>query len=284
MASSSSRKRRNRPDMLACGLDIGSTTIEIVLLEGRSVVGKCMALSGASPAEHAKRALEGLLEEVRLERSAIARIITTGFGRNYFAQADRAISEITCHAAGVVSEIPEARTIIEIGGQDSKMMRLDQRGLVQDFVMNDRCAAGTGKFIETVARTLSIPVEMTGEAGLRADKPHEISSMCAVFAETEIVGLLHQGASLESVLRGVFNAVARRILGMSGRIGLQNDVVFTGGVAKNVGVRKALAEITGHAIRVPSEPQFTGALGAAILADRFSQNPEALLVRHPCGG
>ncbi len=252
--------------MLCCGVDIGSTTIEIVLHDGRDIVGKCVTLSGAFPAEHTKKAFTGLLADLRLDRSDVRRIVATGFGRNYFDQADRALSEITCHATGVASQIAGARTIIEIGGQDSKMMRLDDDGRVRDFVMNDRCAAGTGKFIETVARTLNIPVEETGEIGLRASKPCEISSMCAVFAETEIVGLLHQGASPESVLRGVFNAVARRILGMAGRIGLRDEIVFSGGVAKNRGVCRALQEITGHTIRVPAEPQFTGALGAALLA------------------
>jgi len=252
--------------MFACGLDIGSTTIEAVLIEDGTVLGKRMALSGATPADNARGAFYALLADTHLPRSAVDRIITTGFGRNYFAEDCRAVSEITCHAAGVIREIPSARTIIEIGGQDSKMMRLDELGIVEDFVMNDRCAAGTGRFIETVARTLSIPVEMTGERSLHAGKPQEISSMCAVFAETEIVGLLHQGASPDSLLRGVFNAVARRILGMAGRIGLQDTVVFTGGVARNAGVCKALAEITGLEIRVPSEPEYTGALGAALLA------------------
>ena len=254
--------------MLNCGIDIGSTTIEIVLHDGRSVLGKGMALSGAFPAEHARKAFTGLLADLKLQRSDVGRIVATGFGRNYFDQADRVISEITCHAAGVIAQIPNARTVIEIGGQDSKMMQMDDEARVRDFVMNDRCAAGTGKFIETVARTLNIPVEETGEISLLAPKGCEISSMCAVFAETEIVGLLHQGASPESVLRGVFNAVARRILGMAGRIGMRDEIVFTGGVARNKGVLKALQEITGHEIRVPSEPQFTGALGAAILAQR----------------
>ena len=254
--------------MLSCGIDIGSTTIEVVLLDGAEIIGKRMTASGAFPAEQAKKALDGLLADLRIDRAAIGRIVATGFGRNYFEHSDKAVSEITCHAAGVFSLIPKARTIIEIGGQDSKMMQLDESGRVRDFVMNDRCAAGTGKFIETVARTLVIPVEATGEIGLRAEKACEISSMCAVFAETEIVGLLHQGASPESVLRGVFNAVSRRILGMSGRIGLKDEVVFTGGVARNAGVHKALEEITGRTIRVPAEPQFTGALGAAIIASR----------------
>jgi predicted CoA-substrate-specific enzyme activase len=254
--------------MITCGIDIGSTTIEIVLHDGMDAVGKCMAVSGAFPAENAKKAFAGLLSDLKLVRSDVGGIVATGFGRNYFDQADRVMSEITCHAAGVIAQIPKAHTVIEIGGQDSKMIQLDDEAKVRDFVMNDRCAAGTGKFIETVARTLNMPVEETGEVGLRALKACEISSMCAVFAETEIVGLLHQGASPASVLRGVFNAVARRILGMAGRIGMRDEIVFTGGVAKNIGVQKALQEITGHEIRVPAEPQFTGALGAALLAAR----------------
>lgn len=254
--------------MLSCGIDIGSTTIEAVLLDRGKVLGKVMTASGAFPAEHARKALDGLLSDLHIDRSAIGRIVATGFGRNYFEHSDRAVSEIACHAAGVFSLMPDACTIIEIGGQDSKMMQLDENGRVRDFVMNDRCAAGTGKFIETVARTLIMPVEETGRIGLRAEKACEISSMCAVFAETEIVGLLHQGVSPESVLRGVFNAVSRRILGMSGRIGLKETIVFTGGVARNAGVHKALEEITGRTIRVPAEPQFTGALGAAIIASR----------------
>lgn len=264
--------------MLACGIDIGSTTIEVVLLEGTSVAGKCKRASGAFPALHAKKALESLLDECGLERQSIGCIVSTGFGRNYFNHADRAMSEISCHAAGVFAGLPGTRTIIEIGGQDSKMMRLDERGRVLDFVMNDRCAAGTGKFIETIARTLSMPIDETGVAGLRAEKAQEISSMCAVFAETEIVGLLHQGASPESILRGVFYAVARRILGMSGRIGLQPDVVFTGGVAKNMGVQRALEEITRCSIKVPNDPEYTGAFGAAILASRYGLERDRVAV------
>ncbi|MCX6145050.1 MAG: acyl-CoA dehydratase activase [Ignavibacteriales bacterium] len=254
--------------MLVCGIDIGSTTIEVVLHNGERVVGSRIARSGAFPAEHAKNAFHELLSELNLRRSDIDRIVTTGFGRNYFSGADRVASEITCHAIGVIAEIPSARTVIEIGGQDSKMMQLDEMGRVREFVMNDRCAAGTGKFIETISRTLNLPVEETGPLGLAAEQACEISSMCAVFAESEIVGLLHQGKTPADVLRGVFNSVARRILGMAGRIGLRDEIVFTGGVARNAGVHKALEEITGHTIRVPSEPHFTGALGAAILAGR----------------
>jgi predicted CoA-substrate-specific enzyme activase len=266
--------------MITCGIDIGSSTIEVVLLGGASMLGRSKTASGAFPAAHAKKALDELLTQVGIGNGGIGRTVATGFGRNYFVQADRSLSEITCHAAGVFSLMPSARTIIEIGGQDSKMMQLDERGRVTDFVMNDRCAAGTGKFIETVARTLAMAVEDTGALGLRAEKACEISSMCAVFAETEIVGLLHQGASPASVLRGVFNAVSRRILGMSARIGLKDEIIFTGGVARNPGVHKALEEVIGRKILVPSDPEYTGALGAALIASR-GQAADHRITSHP---
>jgi (R)-2-hydroxyacyl-CoA dehydratese activating ATPase len=252
--------------VLVCGIDIGSTTIEVVLFDGSTILDMARAPSGAFPSDQAQATFGRIIAGRGIGRSEIAQIVTTGFGRNYFDGRSRSVSEISCHAAGVYWSMPRTRTIIEIGGQDSKMMRLDDNGKVRDFVMNDRCAAGTGKFIETVARTLSLPVEETGPIGMASDQACEISSMCAVFAETEIVGLLHQGIAPGCVLRGMFNAVSRRVIGMSGRLGLEDEIVFTGGVAHNIGVQRALEEITGRAIRVPHEPQFTGALGAAIIA------------------
>ena len=257
-----------RHDMLTCGIDIGSSTIEIVLHDGCRIVSSTIAESGAAPAENALLAFRALLSELQLSRSDIQCIAGTGFGRNYFSGADKIFSEITCHVTGVVSLLPEARTLIEIGGQDSKMIRLDDRGNVYDFMMNDRCAAGTGRFIENAARVLGVTKEETGPIGLTAEQACDITSMCAVFAETEIVGLLHKGASRASILRGIFNSIARRILGMAGRIGLRDAVVFTGGVALNVGVVKALEEIAQHRMLVAPHPQFTGALGAALLATR----------------
>lgn len=271
--------------MLSCGIDIGSTTIEVVLHDGERVLGMKKAVSGAFPAEYARKAYQGLLGELALGEADVDRIVTTGFGRNYFDGAHKVVSEISCHAAGVRAEIPGARTIIEIGGQDSKMIRLNERGLVTDFVMNDRCAAGTGRFIETVSRILNLSIEETGSLGLGIETASEISSMCAVFAESEIVGLLHQGRTPASLVRGVCNSVARRILGMSGRIGLEEAIVFTGGVAKNPGVLRSLEEITGRPIRTPREPEFTGALGAALLASRigFGNDKEKSIVTEEAG-
>jgi predicted CoA-substrate-specific enzyme activase len=212
--------------------------------------------------------LDAALEKAGVVRGEIRRVVATGFGRNYCERADEVVSEIRCHAAGVVSLFPGAHTVIEIGGQDSKMIRLNGNGRVEEFLMNDRCAAGTGRFIEAVARTLGVSVEETGAMAIAADDVCEINSMCAVFAETEIVGLLHRGVSPGAILRGVFLSIARRTRGMVGRPGLDGEVAFTGGVARNSGVVQAIREMMGREVLVPEEPEFTGARGAAILAGR----------------
>jgi predicted CoA-substrate-specific enzyme activase len=252
--------------MITCGVDIGSTSIEIVLLENGERCAAVKAACGVFPAVRALQTFRSLLASSGLDRSDIQCIIATGFGRNYFTEADKVISEITCHAAGVRSLFPAARSVIEIGGQDSKFISIGENGRIVDFAMNDRCAAGTGRFIETIARTLCIALEETGPMALEGTGTCEISAMCAVFAETEIVGLLHQGVSHGAVLRGVFNAVARRVLGMAARFTLRDQVVFTGGVACNPGVVQAFNKLSGLDIRVPAEPHYTGALGAALLA------------------
>lgn len=253
--------------MLTCGVDIGARTIDIVLFDGAQVLKSCVVDTGAFPKENAMKAFENILFKTGVEAAAIKRVVATGYGRNYFELANRAATEILCHARGVALLFPSARTIIDIGGQDSKMIEVGAGGKVLNFVMNDRCAAGTGKFIEMVAHTLNFPLEETGNAVQGVSEICEISSMCAVFAESEIIGLLHKGVAREVILRGVFRSVARRTMGMAGKVGLRDDIIFTGGVAKNRGVLQALQQETGKKnIIVPSEPQITGALGAAIIA------------------
>lgn len=254
--------------MITCGVDIGSRSIEVVLFDGSQIIDFIVKDTGAAPSENAQNAFESIIAKNDFVRKDIDRVLATGYGRNYFNQADRVASEIICHAAGVVHQFPEARTIIDIGGQDSKMIQVDEHGRVMNFVMNDRCAAGTGKFIEMVANTLSIPLSETGPHALETEETCDISSMCAVFAESEIIGLLHKGMSHKVILRGVFKSVAKRTLGMAGKTGLNTEVVFTGGVALNVGVHAALKIETGIDVKVSSTPQITGALGAAIMASR----------------
>jgi len=252
--------------MLTAGIDIGSRSIEVVLYNGAEVVEAVTTNTGAAPTENAKRAFAGALAAAAVKREDVAMVIATGYGRNYFPGADAVSSEILCHARGVAYVFPQARTVIDIGGQDSKMISLDPNGKVANFVMNDRCAAGTGKFIEMVGLMLDVPLDRMSELTNGSNETCEISSMCAVFAESEIIGLTQSGASVDVVLRGVFRSVARRTLAMTGKVGLQPEVVFTGGVARNAGVARAIERETGVKLLVPPDPQITGALGAALVA------------------
>lgn len=255
--------------MMYCGIDIGSRTIKAVLYDGAQMVESLILDTGAFPRDNAEKAFTTVIQSAGIGQSQVSQTIATGYGRNYFKGTTRVVSEILCHAAGVAYFFPNVRTVIDIGGQDSKMMQVGDNGKVLNFVMNDRCAAGTGKFIEMVARTLTIPLEETGPSALTTNDTCDISSMCAVFAESEIIGLLHKGISREVILRGVFKSVAKRVLGMAGKIGIADDFIFTGGVALNPGVVEALKMESGHTdIKVPANPQITGALGAAIIASR----------------
>ncbi|MDH4163832.1 MAG: acyl-CoA dehydratase activase [Nitrospirota bacterium] len=252
--------------MLTAGVDIGSRSIEVVLYDGGQIVEAITAISGAAPAENAKKAFFDAMLAAGARRSDVVKVIATGYGRNYFREADAVSSEILCHARGVAYVFPQARTVIDIGGQDSKMISVDGNGKVMNFVMNDRCAAGTGKFIEMVGLMLDVPLDNMGQLTENSSEAREISSMCAVFAESEIIGLTQSGTPVDVVLRGVFRSVAKRTLAMTGKVGLQKDVVFTGGVAKNAGVARAIEQETGVRLQIPSDPQVTGALGAALIA------------------
>lgn len=252
--------------MLTAGVDIGSRSIEIVLTDGAQVIESVTANTGAAPTENAKKAFAAALAAAGARRPDLAKVIATGYGRNYFPEADAVSSEILCHARGVAYLFPQARTVIDIGGQDSKMISMDGSGKVRNFVMNDRCAAGTGKFIEMVGLMLDVPLDRMGLLTEGSDDAVEISSMCAVFAESEIIGLTQSGTAVDVVLRGVFRSVAKRTLAMTGKVGLQKDVVFTGGVARNAGVARALEHETGVRLLLPPDPQVTGALGAALIA------------------
>ena len=246
------------------GIDAGSRATKLVAVDASgAVVCHAMADQSVRPADTARELLAEALGQARP-----ARCVATGCARNALAFAGRTVTEITCHAKGCAALHPDAAAVIEIGGQDSKFIRLKQ-GRVQDFVMNDRCAAGTGRFLEMVAVRLGIPLGDFGQA-LRAEAqaaPVAISSMCVVFAETEIIGLLAAGAPPAVILRGVQRAVAARVVAMMGeRKHPQGGIVFTGGVAQVHGMKEALEQTLGCGLLVPALPQHTGALGAALIA------------------
>jgi predicted CoA-substrate-specific enzyme activase len=200
-----------------------------------------------------------------VSREDVAAIVATGYGRNAVSIANTTITEITCQAVGVHHLVPKAMTVIDIGGQDSKLLRLDASGKVRDFAMNDRCAAGTGRFLEVVAQRLGVELESLGSMASRSRNPAAISSMCVVFAETEIIGLLASGTAGEDIVAGVQAAIAARIIGMAGR-NVNPPILFTGGVAMISGMDAALKAALGQPVAISPDPQMTGALGAAILA------------------
>jgi len=255
--------------MFFAGIDAGSRAIKVVLIdaESREVVAAGLTDQGVAQRDLARALFDDLLRRRGARREDVARIVATGYGRNLVDFADTTITEITCHAAGVRRLAPAAATIVEIGGQDSKFIQLNERGTVRDFAMNDRCAAGTGRFLEVVAARLGIALEALGDCARRSRSPAPISSMCVVFAETEIIGLLASGTPPEDIVAGVQASIATRAAAMAGHAN-GGPVIFTGGVARVPGMAEALAVALDRAVEVAPDPQMTGALGAALLAAR----------------
>jgi predicted CoA-substrate-specific enzyme activase len=255
--------------MIYAGMDIGSRTIKTALFDAKSqsIVACKLRDQGVDQQRLTRELFASALLESGFDGNSVARSVATGYGRNAIDFADTTITEITCHAAGVRHHHPDARTIVDIGGEDSKVIRLDDRGKVQDFAMNDRCAAGTGRFLEIVARRLEGDLVAVAEAAQDSRKPAAISSMCVVFAETEIVGLLASGASIPDIMAGVQKSIASRIVGMVGRHA-SGPFYFTGGVALVPGMVQALSNALGQDVMVSQNAQFTGALGAAIIASK----------------
>ena len=255
--------------MITAGIDAGSRSIKVVLFDsGASKVVACgIEDQGVDQPQRVTALLAQTLGHAGLDRDDVRAMVATGYGRHRVPFAATTITEITCHAQGVHHLAPAARSIIEIGGQDCKVIRLDAGGGVQDFTMNDRCAAGTGRFLEMVAARLGVDLAALGELSRQSQAPAAISNTCVVFAETEIVGLLAEGTAAADIAAGVQRAMAARIVSMAGRA-LEPPVYFTGGVALQSGMMRALAEAMASPIEVLEGPQYSGALGAALLAAR----------------
>lgn len=254
--------------MIYAGIDAGSRAIKVVLLdEDTNIIGYGIQDQGVKQTQLAADLLDNTLIQAGFRHKDIKFSVATGYGRDALNFVDSTITEITCHAKGVLHFYPEVQTIIDIGGQDSKLIRLDNGGSVRDFVMNDRCAAGTGRFLEIVSSQLEIDLKELGEYAKKADKPSVISSMCVVFAETEIIGLLALGESPENIVAGVQASIASRLMSMAGRK-VNTPIMLTGGVALIPGMKTALEKAFNLPVKISRDPQYTGALGAAILASR----------------
>lgn len=252
--------------MYFAGVDIGSTMTKVVLMDKSGNL--LSAIKGPTGPEHRQLANEVMrqaLEQASLQINDISYIVATGYGRLNVPFADRQITELSCHARGVSSLFPNVRTAIDIGGQDAKCMKI-ANGRLTNFVMNDKCAAGTGRFLEVTAATLGIRLEDMGGISLKATKKIQISNLCTIFAQQEVVALLSHGEKPENILAGLHDALASRVAALARRLGIEPDLVLTGGVAKNIGMVRAMKESLGCEILVPEEPLLTGALGAAILA------------------
>jgi len=267
--------------MCFVGIDVGSATTKAVIIgeDGREL-GHTIIASGGRLAAASDRALQETLLQTGITRDRIKALISTGYGRESVENRTRTVTEITCHARGASSLNSDARTVIDIGGQDSKVISLADDGSVHNFGMNDKCAAGTGRFLEVMARTLEVDIEKMGTVALEADRPAKISSTCTVFAESEVVSLLAQDEELPPIFLGICNAIAERVKSLAVRVGIRPEVVMTGGVAKNIGVVSSVEKSIGLPVSVPDEPQTVGALGAALIArDTYSKSVSNLSAR-----
>ncbi len=251
--------------MYTMGVDIGSASSKVVILKDRELFSYDVVQLGTGtlgPSE----VIENILNKTNLKLSDISYTVATGYGRFSFDKADKQISEISAHAKGIHSLIPSARTIIDIGGQDAKAIALNDKGSVKQFFMNDKCAAGTGRFLEVMARVLNVDLNEMQNLDKMSKNPATVSSTCTVFAESEVISQLSRGKTKEDIIKGVHNSVAHKISGLAYRTMLKGDIVMTGGVAKNKGVVRAISEELDKDIIVANNPQITGALGASIYA------------------
>lgn len=254
--------------MIVAGIDIGSTMTKVVILDGEKMLASVIGPTGP---EHRHLAHEVMTDALRLAGiafDALSYVVATGYGRINVPFADKQITEITCHARGVADLFPTARTIIDIGGQDAKAIKLE-KGMVGNFVMNDKCAAGTGRFLEVIASALDLTLADLGDLSVKASEKVKISNMCTIFAEQEVRAALADGTPVANILYGLHDAIAGRVLNLAGRIGVESDVVFTGGVAKNIGMVQAIESRLGYPVLIAPEPLLTGALGAALMGRKI---------------
>lgn len=258
--------------MLVAGVDVGAKNVSAVILHDSDILSCYILSSGEEAAIVSRQAVEEAVKKTGFDFADVQYVVATGCGRNSVPFANRKSTEVVCQARGAFWLFPSTRTVINLGAESSRAIRLSENGRVEAFVKNARCAAGSGLFLETMSRVLEVPLELMGELSLKAEGWEEVSSICAVFAESEVISHIHRGMPKDHILAGVHKAVAGRILEILGRVRIKSDVVVTGGVAKNMAIIKELERETELSMIVPPEPQMVGALGAALLArDKASQ-------------
>jgi len=249
--------------MVSIGIDIGSVCAKAVAYDER-IIGRLIIPTGWNPRQTAEELYERLVSENEIKKGEITSIVATGYGRVSVPFASRKVTEITCHAKGAAYLDPDARTVIDVGGQDSKVISIDEKGSVLEFMMNDKCAAGTGRFLQVMANVLETEVDQL-DALASNSAPRDINSMCAVFAESEVISLLSQGTSKEAVASGILHSISNKILHMTSRITIREKVLFTGGVASNTMIREIISKKLKCRVLTHKDSQYAGAIGAAII-------------------
>jgi predicted CoA-substrate-specific enzyme activase len=253
--------------MIAAGIDIGSSTAKSVLIENGNVIAAAVLPIALDFTEAAEKILNHSMESIGVTKAQIGFTVVTGYGRRSATFGDKIVTEILCGATGAKYVSSRIRTVIDIGGQDTKIIRLDDSGKIASFRMNDKCAAGTGRFLEVMARALSIDIDEIGSLAVESKKPCQISSICTVFAESEAITLRAKGESVSDVLAGIHKSVVSRVAAQGASVGYQEEIMLIGGVAKNIAIRKYMMEEIGFKIHFPEMPQVVVALGAAVIAE-----------------
>jgi predicted CoA-substrate-specific enzyme activase len=251
----------------AAGIDVGSTqTKGIILDENRQIVARALTMTGANVTRAGDNCFKEALKVADIPREQVAYVVGTGYGRYKVTFGDAQITEISCHARGACNLFPNTRTVIDMGGQDAKGIRVGPDGDVKDFVMNDKCAAGTGRFLGSAAEALLLNLDDIGPLSLKAKNPVRLTTVCTVFVESDIMSYLAQNKKVEDILGGVHSAIAARTVSLIRRVGIEPEVTFTGGVSRNIGMVQALEEKLGMKVNVSPDSHYVGALGAAIFA------------------
>lgn len=253
--------------MIVAGVDVGSTATKAILLNDNAhILSRGIVNTGANVVKAAEKAFHEAIKMAGIEEWDVAYTVGTGYGRYRVPFGDTQITEISCHARGAIYLFPLTRTILDIGGQDTKAIKISEKGEIVDFSMNDKCAAGTGRFLSAAAEVMDISIDDLGDFALRSTAPLRITNVCTVFVETEIVSLLARGKKAEDILGGVHLSIAARCISLMRRVGIDDEVSFTGGVSRNVGMVRAMEEKLQRKINVSPDSQYIGALGAALFA------------------
>ena len=252
--------------MIFAGIDVGGKNVHVVIAKNGTILAKAGGPTGISKAEAAERLYEEALKQAGLKRQDITRVVATGSSGQRVTFANGVIADASADARGVIKLIPSARTIVDVGGEEGRAIKISPEGKVLDFAINERCAAGTGTFVDTMARALEVPVEEMAKLSLQSTRSIPMNAQCAVFGESEVVSLIHQKIPKQDIARAVHDAIAGRVGSVARIVGLEKDVVMIGGVARNTGFVESLKRDLGLEVKVPDDPDFVGALGAAAAA------------------